>query len=84
MADFLRIPPEALKDRIRVTLTGNSRAWVENYQSIQEYSDRKVVLLGKGEQVCVEGERLCMDYYTCDDMVIRGRIQKISVTESNR
>lgn len=76
-ADSLRIQQAALDGSIRATLVGNGRIWIENYRSISEYCDRRILLLGKKESICIEGERLVIDYYTCDDMLIRGRIDKI-------
>lgn len=77
MADTLRIPADVCQGAIRVTMTGNDRAWVENYRGILEYTEHAVLLQGKEGRVCFEGERLCIEYYTEEDMLIRGRIKNV-------
>lgn len=79
LADTLRIPADVCEGTVRVTLTGNTRAWVENYRGILEYTDRTVLLQGKSGRVCFEGEGLCIEYYTGDDMMIRGRIKAVKL-----
>ena len=78
-ADTLRIPADVCEGTIRVTLTGNNRAWVENYKVILEYTERTVLLQGKSGRVCFEGEGLCIEYYTNEDMLIRGRIKTLKM-----
>lgn len=77
MKDTLRIPADVADGTLRLTLTGDTRAWVENYRGILEYSDKRVCLQGKKEKLYIEGENLCIDYYTCDDMMIKGAIRMI-------
>lgn len=59
---------------LRVTLTGNGEAWIENYRGILEYSDEMILLQGKNCRVCFEGTHLSIDYYTNEDMKISGSI----------
>lgn len=79
LADRLRIPTDVCEGTIRVTLTGNTRAWVENYKGILEYTERTVLLQGKSGRVSFEGEGLCIEYYTDEDMLIRGRIKSLKL-----
>ena len=82
MADSLRIPPEVSRGDVRVTILGNDRVWIEHYRGILEYTDLSVVLQGRQGQIYVEGKRLRIDYYTKEDMVIRGKI--LAVRYDNR
>ena len=59
---------------LRVTLTGNSEAWIENYRGILEYTGERILLQAK---VCLEGTRLSIDYYTNEDMKISGNISAL-------
>jgi sporulation protein YqfC len=59
---------------MRVTLTGNDEAWIENYKGIIEYNDSFIMLQGKTCRVCIEGKALEIDYYTNEDMKISGNI----------
>lgn len=76
-ADTLRIPMDVCENALRVTLTGNSRAWIENYRGILEYTDCVILLQGKNGRVCLEGCGLIIDYYTEDDMLVRGIIHTV-------
>lgn len=62
---------------LRVTLTGNSEAWIENYRGILEYTGERILLQAKTSQVCLEGTRLSIDYYTNEDMKISGNISAL-------
>lgn len=70
----LQLPKDICLGALRVTLTGNSEAWIENYKGILEYTECQILLQGKNCQVCIEGSRLVIDYYTNEDMKISGCI----------
>lgn len=72
--ETLKLPKDVCMGAMRVTLTGNSEAWIENYKGILEYSDSMILLQGKVCQVCLEGRGLTIDYYTNEDMKISGCI----------
>ncbi|MDL2300753.1 YabP/YqfC family sporulation protein [Lachnospiraceae bacterium OttesenSCG-928-D06] len=59
---------------LKVTMTGNTEVWIENYKGILEYTTQTILLQGKTCQVCFEGNRLSIDYYTNEDMKISGMI----------
>lgn len=70
----LELPKDVCMGALRVTLTGNSEAWIENYRGILEYTGERILLQAKTCQVCLEGSRLSIDYYTNEDMKISGNI----------
>jgi sporulation protein YqfC len=72
--DSLKLPKDVLMGAMRVTLTGNEEAWIENYKGILEYSDSFIMLQGKTCRVCIEGKDLEIDYYTNEDMKVSGNI----------
>ena len=74
LIDSLRLPKDICMGAMKVTLTGNREAWVENYRGILEYTEKLILLQGKTCQVCFEGTRLSVDYYTNEDMKISGCI----------
>ena len=39
---------------IKVTLTGNREAWIENYRGLLEYTESHILLQGRTCQVCFE------------------------------
>lgn len=74
MLDSLKFPKDICMGALKVTLTGNREAWVENYRGILEYTEGRILLQCKNCQVSFEGTRLSIDYYTNEDMKISGCI----------
>ena len=75
--ETLQLPKDVCLGTMRVTLTGNTEAWIENYKGLLEYSENMVLLQGKNCQVCFEGASLTIDYYTNEDMKISGCIHNV-------
>lgn len=73
----LQLPKDVCLGALRVTLTGNCEAWIENYKGLLEYSEEVVLLQGKSCQVRLEGLGLTIDYYTNEDMKISGCIRNV-------
>ena len=74
LVESLKLPKDICLGAMKVTLTGNYEAWIENYRGILEYTEEQILLQGKTCQVCFEGTRLSIDYYTHEDMKISGCI----------
>ncbi|MCI8432470.1 MAG: sporulation protein [Lachnospiraceae bacterium] len=74
LVESLKLPKDICMGAIKVTMTGNSEAWIENYRGILEYTCNLILLQGKTCRVCFEGTRLSIDYYTNEDMKISGCI----------
>ena len=77
LLESLQLPKDVCLGALRVTLTGNTEAWIENYRGLLEYSEQTILLQCKTCQVCFEGEDLTIDYYTNEDMKISGCIQNV-------
>ncbi len=77
LIESLQLPKDVCMGALRVTLTGNGEAWIENYKGILEYTGQMILLQAKTCQVCFEGNRLSIDYYTNEDMKISGCIQSV-------
>ena len=74
LVESLKLPKDICMGAIKVTMTGSHEAWIENYRGILEYTEEQILLQGKTCQVCFEGTRLSIDYYTNEDMKISGCI----------
>ncbi len=74
LVETLKLPKDVCMGALRVTLTGNKEAWIENYRGILEYTDQMILLQTKTCQVSFEGSKLSIDYYTNEDMKICGSI----------
>ena len=77
LIESLKFPKDVCMGALKVTMTGNKEAWIENYRGILEYTDEQILLQGKTCQVCFEGNRLSVDYYTNEDMKISGCISAV-------
>lgn len=77
LMETLKLPKDICMGALRVTLTGNTEAWIENYRGILEYTESTILLQAKTCQVCFEGTGLSVDYYTNEDMKISGRINAV-------
>ena len=75
--ETLQLPKDVCLGALRVTLTGNQEAWIENYRGILEYTECQILLQAKTCQVCFEGSRLSIDFYTNEDMKISGCINSV-------
>ena len=64
LIESLQLPKDVCLGALRVTLTGG----------ILEYTEQKILLQAKTCQVCFEGNRLSIDYYTNEDMKVSGCI----------
>lgn len=74
LLNTLQLPKDVCMGALKVSMTGNGEAWVENYKGILEYTEESILLQGKRGQVCFEGKGLSIDYYTNEEMKISGRI----------
>ena len=77
VVESLKLPKDSLLGASIVTLTGNSEAFVENYKGIIEYTGQIILLQGKTCKIEICGRRLCIVYYTNEDMKISGCIESV-------
>lgn len=74
LVESLKLPKDICMGALKVTMTGNREAWIENYRGILEYTEGLILLQAKTCQVSFEGTGLSIDYYTNEDMKISGCI----------
>ena len=75
---------EWLPGTVWIRSVGNRELYIENFQSILEYSDRIVRLQAKYDQLCIEGRQLQIRYYNREEMKICGRIHCIRFERCGR
>jgi len=73
----LQLPKDIMLGVMKVSLTGNKEAWIENYRGLLECTDKCIRLQGKHGQIQIEGIGLCIVYYTNEDMKISGCFNSI-------
>lgn len=77
LVESFQLPKDICMGALKITMTGNMEAWIENYKGILEYTGQVIILQAKTCQVRFEGERLFIDYYTNEDMKISGCITSV-------
>ena len=72
---------EKLIDAIRgipyVNIIGTSEMSVENFCGILEYGTELIRVLTKTGKIIIKGQNLSIEYYTNDEMNVRGNIAEI-------
>lgn len=77
MVENLKLPKDLVMGVSVVTVTGKEEAFIENYKGILECSKEAVMVQAKDCRIRVCGSRLCVEYYTNDEMKITGNIHQI-------
>ena len=73
-----QIPEDLSENALLFQVTGRQEAYIENYKGILEYTDSRILLLGKQCRLSVEGKHLAILFYTAEEMKITGQIERIS------
>ncbi len=73
----LEVPRDLALQESLLTVTGSSDLCIENYKSIQFYSQENIRILTRKGKICICGKSLRIQYYTSDEMGISGQFQEI-------
>ena len=77
VTSFLMLPKEVTLDLPLVMLTGNEQCRVENFKSIQEYTQETVQVLTKHGVLRLEGKNLLLKQITAECVTVTGRIADV-------
>jgi sporulation protein YqfC len=69
--------------RIRLTLTGCGQLLVENFRGLICFDTNQMVISSHKEQVTITGKALKILYFTGDEILLTGKIEKITLKEWN-
>lgn len=75
--DKLHLPKDITQGAFILTAVGNRELYIENYKGILEYTSCCIRIQGKNTYITIEGRGLKIDYYTEEDMLIKGYIISI-------
>lgn len=75
--DAVRIPKDVSMGVPLLRMVGGQELLIENYRGILEYTDTCVRIQTKAGQICVNGKRMEVSYYTNDEMKIEGYITEL-------
>ena len=78
MVESLHLPKDYVLGSAIVTITGQSEAYIENYRGILEYSQDNIMIQTKTCLISITGQCLVIDYYTNEEMKIKGTIIQVS------
>lgn len=73
----MQVTSDVTEGALILRVHGTKEAWLENFQSLQEYTDENIRVIGKQVGVHVHGCNMRIEYYGSADMKIVGQIQKI-------
>jgi len=77
LADVTNMPKDVVLGVPIVTITGQLEMCIENYRGIIEYTELLIRMKTKVGQLKIVGKGLRIEYYTSDEMKIKGRIISI-------
>lgn len=77
MAAQMQIPKDLSEGAVLLSVTGREEVFIENYKSILEYTNQRVLLQTKNGRLEVKGRNLHIVYYTCTEMRIEGVLESI-------
>ena len=76
LADALELPAEAL-GAAKLTVTGRSRALIENHAGVVEYSAERIVVNAGGEKLVLSGTGLHLLGMNRSELLIGGSLQLV-------
>lgn len=77
LMNTLEVPEDLASQESLLTITGSSSLYIENYKSIQFYSQNSIRILTRKGRIRICGKSLKIQYYTSDEMGISGNFQEI-------
>ena len=73
------LPRELIGSSSRMVLMGNSEFMIENYDGILEYEENQIRLSTKSGIISVVGNRLSIDELDDENLMVRGKIEGITI-----
>lgn len=78
VAENLKLPRDLIMGDVNIRIIGKSEVFIENYRYIIEYSETVLKLQCKNTKLKILGKKLSIEYFSKDDMLVRGMISEIS------
>ncbi len=77
MIDAVDVPKDVILGASILTIIGTNEICIENYRGIIEYTDTMIRVQTKEKQIKIQGKQLQIEYYTNDEMKIKGFVHLI-------
>lgn len=78
-AERAELETEPMPAQTIVEIAGDSRVLVENHEGVKAYSSEKILIGVKYGCICICGCRLTLIRMTKEQLVIRGKIDSVSL-----
>lgn len=78
VTEGLKLPRDLILGEVNIRISGRSLVYIENYRYIIEYSEEVLKLQCKNIKLRILGKKLVLDYFSRDEMMVRGVINEIS------
>ena len=75
--ESLELPKDLMYGAVLVSITGRQELLIENYRGILEYKENHIRIQAKDCRILIIGKRLQVEYYTNEEMKIKGFIEQI-------
>lgn len=72
---------DVMEGSFLLSMIGNDRLWLENYDSILVYNDQEILLMAKKMKLRILGEQLNIESYGSVEMKLKGKIHTIQFEE---
>ena len=82
LVDAFSIPKDIAMGAALITITGCYEVYVQNFLGIIEYTDKIVRMQTKTGRVIITGNKLHIEYFTNDDIRIKGFIMEVKLDNS--
>jgi sporulation protein YqfC len=79
LARRLDIPPEAVCDAPRITISGCERVLVEGHHGLLEYGQDRIAAEGAGCRILIKGENLGLETMSGQELVVTGRLWAVEL-----
>ena len=77
MGDIVNVPKDVTQGFPYLSILGNSDIYIENYRGILEYTRETIRIETKLGRIEIIGKHLHIDYYSNEDLKIKGLFHKI-------
>lgn len=77
MIRAFELPADLAYGSVLLSVTGQNELLIENYRGILEYKENHIRIQAKDCRILIIGKRLQVEYYTNEEMKIKGFIEQI-------
>lgn len=72
--DTCQFPKDVLSGAAIISMSGNTELLIENFKSIIKYQPNTLILQCKKNQIQITGKNLMIEFYTKEEIKIKGHI----------